>query len=173
MAASTPRPCYSPSTGELFTHERPWDEQRPRTRADCIGRPRPCPWVSCKHHLLVDVTPAGGIVVNAPAISEVERGRNRLPVFKRNELSRCEVDEVVLEELDRAERQGWPTCALDVVEENGPITLERVATILCITREGVRQLEAGAITQIQSDSSEELAEYQGWPDRMSAWDLWG
>jgi len=24
---------------------RPWGDERPRTRADCIDRPRPCPWL--------------------------------------------------------------------------------------------------------------------------------
>jgi hypothetical protein len=43
-------------------------DQRPRTRAECIDRnPRPCPWVSCKHHLYLDVHPRNGsIKVNFP-----------------------------------------------------------------------------------------------------------
>ncbi len=28
---------------------------RPRTRGDCYAGPRPCPWVSCRHHLYLDV----------------------------------------------------------------------------------------------------------------------
>jgi hypothetical protein len=27
---------------------------RPRTRADCVEGPRPCPWVSCRHHIASD-----------------------------------------------------------------------------------------------------------------------
>ena len=27
---------------------------RPRTRGDCMDGPRPCPWVSCRHHLFFD-----------------------------------------------------------------------------------------------------------------------
>lgn len=27
------------------------EASRPRTRGDCINGPRPCPWVSCRHHL--------------------------------------------------------------------------------------------------------------------------
>jgi hypothetical protein len=30
---------------------------RPQTRADCVDMPRPCPFVSCKHHLYLDVNP--------------------------------------------------------------------------------------------------------------------
>lgn len=33
---------------------------RPRTRGECATGPRPCPWVSCKHHLLLDVNPRTG-----------------------------------------------------------------------------------------------------------------
>ncbi len=29
--------------------------QRPKTRGDCKDGPRPCPWVSCKYHLFLDV----------------------------------------------------------------------------------------------------------------------
>lgn len=29
--------------------------ERPKTRGDCVSGPRPCPWVSCRHHLGVDV----------------------------------------------------------------------------------------------------------------------
>src|SRR6185436_15449349 len=33
------------------------DEPRPQTRKDCKDAQRPCPWVSCKHHLYLDVNP--------------------------------------------------------------------------------------------------------------------
>ena len=39
---------------------------RPRTREDCAGGERPCPWVSCKHHLFLDVARTGGIKLNFP-----------------------------------------------------------------------------------------------------------
>ncbi len=35
--------------------------ERPRTRADCIHAPRPCPFVGCRHHLYLDVSRAGHI----------------------------------------------------------------------------------------------------------------
>jgi hypothetical protein len=35
---------------------------RPRTRGDCVGGPRPCPWVSCRYHLAVDVKNGGRFV---------------------------------------------------------------------------------------------------------------
>ena len=42
------------------------DEPRPRTRGECAGGVRPCPWVSCRHHLAIEVTSAGAIKVNFP-----------------------------------------------------------------------------------------------------------
>jgi hypothetical protein len=46
----------------------PEDVERPRTRGECAGGPRPCPFVSCSHHLYLDVTYAGGIKFNFPGI---------------------------------------------------------------------------------------------------------
>ena len=85
------------------------DVERPTTRAECIDGPRPCPFVSCKHHLYLDVSPrTGNIKLNFPD----------------------------LEAWEMAE-----TCALDVADRGGT-TLEEVATIVNLTRERIRQLEA-------------------------------
>jgi hypothetical protein len=47
----------------------PVDEERPRTRAECRGEARPCPWVSCKHHLYLDINPeTGSIKLNFPEL---------------------------------------------------------------------------------------------------------
>ena len=37
---------------------------RPRVRGDCLEGPRPCPWVSCRYHLGIDVKASGGIIFN-------------------------------------------------------------------------------------------------------------
>ena len=43
------------------------DVERPRTRAECSEAPRPCPFVSCKHHLYLDVSArTGAIKLNFP-----------------------------------------------------------------------------------------------------------
>lgn len=43
------------------------DHLRPRFREQCATGPRPCPWVSCKFHLYLDVNPAtGSIKLNFP-----------------------------------------------------------------------------------------------------------
>lgn len=35
---------------------------RPRIRAECADGPRPCPFVGCKHHLYLDVSPTTGTI---------------------------------------------------------------------------------------------------------------
>jgi hypothetical protein len=43
------------------------DYWKPRTRADCATMPRPCPYVSCKYHLFIDVSArTGAIKLNFP-----------------------------------------------------------------------------------------------------------
>lgn len=45
----------------------PTDVERPKTRAECLGMNRPCPFVSCSHHLYLDVNPeTGAIKLNFP-----------------------------------------------------------------------------------------------------------
>jgi Sigma-70, region 4 len=43
------------------------ESRRPRARADCANGPRPCMFISCKHHLYLDVNPStGSIKLNFP-----------------------------------------------------------------------------------------------------------
>jgi hypothetical protein len=49
------------------------DAERPRTRAECAGGMRPCPWVACKHHLYLDINPrTGSIKINFPDLEPWE-----------------------------------------------------------------------------------------------------
>jgi len=43
------------------------EAERPRERAECATGPRPCMFISCKHHLYLDVNPStGSIKLNFP-----------------------------------------------------------------------------------------------------------
>jgi hypothetical protein len=43
------------------------DVDRPVTRGDCDSMPRPCPFVSCAHHLYLDANPeSGSLKLNFP-----------------------------------------------------------------------------------------------------------
>ena len=51
--------------GALLYPERSY--WRPKTRGECSNVARPCPYVSCKYHLYVDINPTtGSIKVNFP-----------------------------------------------------------------------------------------------------------
>lgn len=38
----------------------------PATRGDCAMMSRPCPWVSCRHHLYLEVLPGGTLRISHP-----------------------------------------------------------------------------------------------------------
>src|SRR5260370_35381831 len=43
------------------------EAERPETRSDCLEGARPCPFVSCKHHLYLDISArTGAIKLNFP-----------------------------------------------------------------------------------------------------------
>lgn len=46
--------------------------KKPKTRADCEFGPRPCPFVSCSHHLYLDVARNGGLRLNFPDLEPHE-----------------------------------------------------------------------------------------------------
>lgn len=46
--------------------------ERPRTRGDCVDGPRPCPYVTCTHHLAIEVTHNGGIKALRPDIFDAD-----------------------------------------------------------------------------------------------------
>src|SRR4051794_793455 len=53
------------------------DYWRPRNRAECAEGPRPCPFVSCKHHLFIDVSPrTGAIKLNFPDLEVWDLGES-------------------------------------------------------------------------------------------------
>jgi len=52
---------------EALTLQYPEGIDRPRHRGDCQNMERPCPFVSCEHHLYLDVNPqSGAIKLNFP-----------------------------------------------------------------------------------------------------------
>ena len=46
------------------------DVARPASRAECSEDVRPCPWVSCKHHLYLEVSEDTGSITVAHANKE-------------------------------------------------------------------------------------------------------
>ena len=89
---------------------------RPTTRDDCAERERPCPWVSCKHHLYLDVDPrTGSIKLNFPDLEVWEMAET------------CA--------LDIADRGG---ATLEQIGEVFNVTRERIRQIETIAIDKVR-----------------------------------
>jgi Sigma-70, region 4 len=67
-------PKYELELGRiLFPEDEHADVARPKTRADCMDQRRPCPWVSCAHHLYLDVSAqTGAIKLNFPDLEPDE-----------------------------------------------------------------------------------------------------
>lgn len=109
-----------------------WDgldeSERPTTRGDCLpgGRncARPCPWVSCNHHLYLDVDEStGSLKVNFPDLEPWELA-----------------DTCALDVADRA------------ADEHVTATLARVGVAMNLTRERVRQIVERSLAQVRTGS---------------------
>jgi hypothetical protein len=70
---------------------------RPQTRGECSGDVRPCPWVSCKYHLYLDVNPeTGSIKLNFPDLEVWEmKDTCALDVADRGGITLEEVGEIL------------------------------------------------------------------------------
>jgi len=100
----------------------------PATRGECLLTERPCQYVWCKWNLYMDV--GKGVV--------------RGPTVKLN-----------FPDLTPAQIPARGSCALDVADRGGA-TLERVAQVMNMTRERVRQIEEAALRRIHLPILREL-----------------
>lgn len=50
--------------------------QAPETRGDCVLGVRPCPYVSCAHHLYLDVNRNGSLTLNFPDLEPDQMGES-------------------------------------------------------------------------------------------------
>jgi hypothetical protein len=73
------------------------DQVRPKTRSECLRMERPCLFVSCKHHLYLDVNPeTGSIKLNFPDKEVWELSETcALDVAARGGLTLEEVGEIL------------------------------------------------------------------------------
>jgi hypothetical protein len=91
---------------------------RPTTRAECLQEARPCPWASCRHHLLLEVAASKGGDDIRPTTLRLNRrrpGRGRrsgLPATAVHQVVEQWIDDAV--ELLQSMRY---TCALDIADE--------------------------------------------------------
>lgn len=117
------------------------DYWRPRTRAECVDGPRPCPFVSCKHHLFIDVSPrTGAIKLNFPdlevweltescALDVADRGGTTLEdVGAIMNLTRERIRQVEVKALAKLEALQDMESLRDYVDE-GPVGKRRLPPI--------------------------------------------
>lgn len=73
------------------------DHHRPKLRAECRCAERPCPFVSCKYHLYLDVNPeTGSIKLNFPDVEVWEMGETcALDIAERGGITLEEVGEIM------------------------------------------------------------------------------
>ena len=73
------------------------DYWKPKTRADCVDLERPCPYVSCKYHLYIDVHPVrGSIKLNFPDVEVWEMTETcALDIADRGGITLEEVGEIM------------------------------------------------------------------------------
>ena len=114
---------------------------RPVTRGDCQDGPRPCPWVSCRYHLALDVTMGGSIRISPSLVDGDPRGTKRMRTLGEGE--EFGVDEW-LEEAAELVVNAEHTCSLDLSEQGGK-TLDEVGAAMGLTRERTRQVESAAL----------------------------
>ena len=91
------QPAFGIIDHDLEEVIREIESQRPRSRAECINGPRPCMFISCKHHLYLDVNPAtGSIKLNFPDKEVWEMGETcALDVADRGGITLEEVGSIM------------------------------------------------------------------------------
>lgn len=111
---------------------------KPRTRAECADGARPCPFVSCKHHLFVDVSAkTGAIKLNFPdldvwemnescALDVADRGGTTLEdVGAIMNLTRERIRQVEVKALAKLESLRQMLALRDFIDE-GPVGKRRL-----------------------------------------------
>lgn len=93
------------------------DYWKPRTRTECLSMERPCPYVSCKYHLYIDVHPVrGSIKVNFPDLEVWEMTETcALDVADRGGITLEEVGEIM--NLTRERVRQVETAGLSKLQE--------------------------------------------------------
>jgi hypothetical protein len=130
------------------------DVDRPETRADCANGERPCPFVSCKHHLFLDVSAkTGAIKLNFPdlevwemtetcALDVADRGGTTLEeVGAIMNLTRERIRQVEVKGLAKLEALGDMLALRDYVDE-GPVGKRRLPVLASPDKEEKEEEEA-------------------------------
>ena len=132
------------------------DIERPKVRAECGAGERPCPFVSCKHHLYLDVSAkTGAIKLNFPdlevwemtetcALDVSDRGGTTLEeVGAIMNLTRERIRQVEVKGLAKLEALKDMSALRDYVDE-GPVGKRRLPILAKPEEEDEEDIEAEA-----------------------------
>ncbi len=150
------------------------DYEKPRQRSACSTGVRPCPYVSCKHHLYVDVSPrTGAIKLNFPdlevwemrdscALDVADRGGTTLEdVGAIMNLTRERIRQVEVKALAKLEALRDMMALRDFVDE-GPVGKRRLPTLSNAELRGIDSARPGqASGESESICEEEDAPWSG------------
>jgi hypothetical protein len=146
------------------------DYWKPRTRSECLEGLRPCPFVSCKHHLFIDVSArTGAIKLNFPdleawemtescALDVADRGGTTLEdVGAIMNLTRERIRQVEVKALAKLEALQDMGALRDYVDE-GPVGKRRLPKLVSET-ETIEddELEDDELVSVKDTGSENTA----------------
>jgi hypothetical protein len=130
---------------------------RPTTRAECLQEARPCPWASCRYHLLLEVAATKGGDDVRPTTLRLNRPRSGLG--RRSGLPATAVHQVVEQWIDDAVellQSMRSTCALDLARDYPDGITERgVGLVLGVSETAARADIDRAIGKLRSEVYEQ------------------
>jgi hypothetical protein len=147
------------------------DYWKPVAREECAEGPRPCPFVSCKYHLFIDVSPrTGAIKLNFPdlevwdmgescALDVADRGGTTLEdVGAIMNLTRERIRQVEVKALAKLEALRDMMALREYVDE-GPVGRRRLPRLTKADLEGIDREEADDdIDDLDEDDVQEVTE---------------
>lgn len=107
---------------------------RPKKRSECIDSARPCPWVTCRHHMLIWL-----VTIETKEIRP-------LPSLNLKGSKSSSDDDMLVEALAIMPN----SCSLDLADSDER-NREEVGAILGFTREHVRIIEERAFAKIRKN----------------------
>ena len=152
------------------------DYYKPKQRAECAEGPRPCPYVSCKHHLFIDVSPrTGAIKLNFPDLEVWELGEScALDVADRGgttledvgaimNLTRERIRQVEVKALAKLEALRDMSFLRDFVDE-GPVGKRRLPQLSKADMVGTKyddDVEEDEIESVEKEEAELAKKHRG------------
>lgn len=137
---------------------------RPMTRGDCGQEARPCPWVGCRHHLLLEVAESKGTKRQTPGRKPRDKrptslrmnraNRGRVTLGRRPGLASSAAHLVVQRWIDDAVEQLSSmlyTCSLDVARDYPDgLSESSVAFLLGVTEQAINQETHSALHKLKA-----------------------